>query len=480
LESLCWQLMKRGAVERPNSQQLLAQFPWLARKAEPMPHAASATKQAPAQQLFGRSRELQRLQLAFDHASHGRASFVCVQGESGVGKTALCEAFLATVESSATAISGKCFEQDSVPYKALDPLVDALSRHLRKLSTEEAAALIPRDARALGRLFPVLARVAAFARAPERSDREVDAPALRAQALSALLELFGRLRDHGPLLLWIDDLHWTDHDSIDLLRSLFLQPGPPALLVLISSRSCDSALQLERVLEVAVENRDWETDSIRLESLAEADTAALAAAQFGAGHDAAAMLPMQIARQSQGNPFWARELCAWAQHADRAWNHEAPSIAALVRHRIDALPLACRELVYVAALSGVPLPLDIALMASNATHRDLDVVRQGRLVRTSAGHDGSRSLLSCFHDQVRECNAALARGAAVVSSARAGLRSHGPSTVRATAHESVSVRVGRSDCSRTADASRSGAGRTRVLIQLGRYIAAARDIAYPP
>jgi len=133
-------------------------------------------------------------------------------------------------ESDIVILEGRCSERESVPYKALDSLIDHLSLYLRKLPRAQADALLPRDSGALARLFPVLRRVDALVELRQRPDQAIDAQELRRRGCAALRDLLARLVDRHPVVIVIDDLQWTDADSAALIADMIFEDQAPPLL----------------------------------------------------------------------------------------------------------------------------------------------------------------------------------------------------------------------------------------------------------
>src|SRR5206468_11540843 len=147
---------------------------------------------AVAAPFVGRETHLAALRDAFQMLKSGRALTVAVHGGSGMGKSALVRRFLDELKSGdgeVVVLAGRCYERESVPYKALDALVDALSRYLRRLPSAQAEAFLPHDILALAKVFPVLRQVGAVNRARRAVLDIPDSLELQRRAFRALREL---------------------------------------------------------------------------------------------------------------------------------------------------------------------------------------------------------------------------------------------------------------------------------------------------
>jgi eukaryotic-like serine/threonine-protein kinase len=240
LNSLCVDILRRKPDLRPSGNEVLRRLG----SAPSGPQAPSTTVSSQAEPLFvGRAHYLDELHDAFSTMQRGRTVIVYVQGQSGVGKTALVRRFLHELQGSGQTVvlTGRCYERESVPYKALDSLVDALSHYLVRLPREKVEPLMPRDVLPMARVFPVLRRVESVTETRRGGTEVVDKQELRERGFAALRELLARLGDRKPLVLFIDDLQWGDLDSAALLNDLLSPPDPPILLLIACYRSEDRA-----------------------------------------------------------------------------------------------------------------------------------------------------------------------------------------------------------------------------------------------
>jgi len=140
----------------------------------------------------------------------GQPGLLLVEGQSGIGKTALLDRFAELTPQAVLSLRSRCYERESVPYKVFDGIVDALSQHRRGLPDTELSSLLPAQFGALTTLFPVLSKVPVV-KASE--SLPLDRRELRKQCFSALKALLQRISQRCPLVLMVDDLQ-GDADSV--------------------------------------------------------------------------------------------------------------------------------------------------------------------------------------------------------------------------------------------------------------------------
>lgn len=407
LNELCINLLRRSPEERPHGHEVLRAL--VGKSAEQKTTGRFAP--TPKASFVGRELHLAELVTAFQAMRKGHAAVVRLQGRSGAGKSMLAQHFVDYLlqRGEAVVLAGKCYERESVPYKALDSLIDALSRYLRHLPTVEAQALLPREVHLLARVFPVLQRVAAVLEAPSRAAEVVDPHELRRRAFAALRELLARLSDRKPLVLFIDDLQWGDVDGATQLAELLRPPEAPALLLLSCYRSEDADTSpcleiLHRALEKA--GAALEQRQLAVEPLGYDEACELALTLLGRRDAASEAQAETIARESGGNPFFVHELVQCVSASVEVT--EGPAAGTLVLDevlwsRIQKLPEEPRRLLEVIAVSGQPLRLAEACQAAGLRPGEqggLAVLRSGRLIRSSGSADLEE--VETYHDRIRE------------------------------------------------------------------------------
>jgi len=218
---------------------------------------------------------------------------------------------------------------------------------------------------------------------------------VRRAAAAGLRALLLRVARGLPVVIALDDLHWADADSAELLRELF-RPGSFGSLQLILSFRPEGRTGSPCVRALLDADVGLEPHAIDLAPLGPDACAALAALSLGRDDPEAAR---RVAAESLGNPFFVQEL---GRHLIEA-GPLAPrlSLDDVVRARVARVPESARRLVELVALSGGALPASVAFRAVGAAdaYASLSVLRSGSLVR-SLGEDGA--LLVTFHDRVRE------------------------------------------------------------------------------
>jgi DNA-binding winged helix-turn-helix (wHTH) protein/predicted ATPase len=270
--------------------------------AAPLDAGASLERDSPraAPTLVGREAELARLHALLHRAVNGRRQLVFVTGEPGIGKTALVEAFLAQIgrEEPLRIGRGQCVEHYGAS-EAYLPVLEALGRLGREARGDRVVDVLRQHAPTWLAQLPALV-----------NDEDLDAVQRRAQGttrermLRELVDALDALTADAPLVLVLEDLHWSDSATIDLLAMLARRHDASRLLVLTTYRPADVAVSdhplkaAKRELEV-----HGQCEEIALEFLSVPAVAEYLCRRFGQTEWPADFAPM-LHRHTDGNPLF--------------------------------------------------------------------------------------------------------------------------------------------------------------------------------
>jgi DNA-binding CsgD family transcriptional regulator/tetratricopeptide (TPR) repeat protein len=334
--------------------------------------------------FVGRNREVACLTAALEAAGAGRTTAVVVAGESGVGKTRLLTHFAGqAAERGATVLVGRCVElQDACP--PYWPVLDAFRRLLGRLEPEhvdelvgpfrhEVAPLLP-GGRPTGELIPL-----------RRG---------RARFFELVLGLAEQLAAHSTVALLIEDLHWADQSTRDLLGFLLANTIEDRILVVATYRD-DGLTPDHPLLPLLAELRRRRVGFLELAPFAEEELTQLVRGILGAEPEPELMAG--IWSRSDGNPFFAEELLAAARQGQAT--PLTPTVRHVLQARVASLSPGARHVarVVAAATGPVSYPLLEAVAGTPVLLAALrECVHAGVLVV-------DRSSRYCFrHSLVRE------------------------------------------------------------------------------
>jgi eukaryotic-like serine/threonine-protein kinase len=407
LDALCCELLRCAPEERPTGRQVLARLG--VRESRPMsPTPIAGIRHRPP--LVGRGPELQALHEAFIAARTRGSVVMRVRGASGMGKSALVQHFLEglTSRSDAVILRGCAYERESVAYKAVDGMIDALSRCLMALEQRGAAIPLPPDAWALACLFPVLRRVESIAALPARAVN--DPQRVRQQAFAALRTLLSEVARLGPMVVHLDDVHWGDVDSATLLTEIMRPPNAPRLLLILGERQgrdAEDSPFLKKLLEQGFEGTD--VRSVLIRPLGLEDARQLALDLMGAGDDNARLVADAIARGSGGSAFFVEDLArsvharGLPSNADAFLLDAGSTLEQVIERRVARLDPDARGLLELVATHGRPVAASILRRAASGIAEidsRLGDLRARRFVHL-AMRDG-RETVETTHDRIRE------------------------------------------------------------------------------
>jgi len=399
LDQLCVDLLRIDSGERPPRAEILRRLG--------ATHGADTVAPAVVRRaaFVGRDRHLAELRKAYSIARAGSTSIAYVRGPSGMGKTALVRHFLDEVVDTdgALVFSGRCYQNEVLPYKAFDNLIDDLSSYLAGLDPAQTSALLPDDTSSLARLFPVLRRIRAVAEPETRRFGAPDPRSLRDLAFASLRILLGNMASKMPIVLFIDDLQWGDLDSIALLREVLHVINGPAVLLVATYRSEDEPTSpiLAALRELYSEGHAVVTLSIDLLPLEDGEAHALAE-QLMPDPETLSSIPLLV-KEAGGSPLFLAELVRHMADTRAQATAETTDLDGMLHSRIDKLAASARELLSVIAVFGRPTPMALVKAVVNDSPdmaADMFQLERHNLIRRQGAL--GRETVEPYHDRVRE------------------------------------------------------------------------------
>jgi DNA-binding CsgD family transcriptional regulator len=296
--------------------------------------------QVTAGRFVGRTQELARLRQLLARAAGGEPLVAVIGGEAGVGKTRLAEQLAATAnQQGVRVLRGGCVPlgEEGLPFA---PVVEALRGLAGELDPDELAAVAGPARHELGRLLPDLAWSADAAAGVEVVG------AGQGRLFELLLGVVQRLAAAAPLLWVLEDLHWADRSTRDLLAYLatYLRSGRVLLVGNFRSDELDRRHPLRGLLGELARNR--RVQRLELPRFTRAELAEQVAGLRGP--DPPTRLVDDIYVRSEGNPFFAEELLL----AGDATGALPPTLQQVLLTRVVRLSPRTQQLLRVAAAAG--------------------------------------------------------------------------------------------------------------------------------
>jgi tetratricopeptide (TPR) repeat protein len=456
LDELCHGLLRIDPSARPTGAEVLLALGGPRNSAVPPARLADSEARA----LVGRDAQLAALREAAEPTRLGRPVTVYVTGEAGMGKSTLVHRFLDGLEEGreALVLRGRTYERESVPFKAVDSIVDALSRYLVTRTEEGEPVVLPGDIGALARVFPVLRRV------PEiegigyaGSFDERDARDARTRAFHALRELLVTISGRAPLAVFIDDAQWGDSDSARLLLEVVRVAGPLRLLLVMTSRG-----DVARSPFLAELRERWPagavTRDVSVGPLTEEESRQMALGLIDAPDEAAQRTARAVAREAQGSPFLVEELVRSNSGAVPASGARlrVATLEEMVTRRLESLSPDERRMLQVLAVAGRPLPVAMLADASGAGGAtDAAIAKASALRFVRTGLREGKEFVEASHNRIRE--ALVARLSADVLRETHGKVAQALSSADAIDAEAVAMHwIGAGDPERAVEAAACG------------------------
>jgi ATP/maltotriose-dependent transcriptional regulator MalT len=332
------------------------------------------------ERLVGREEQVAALEEALAAAQAGESSLLAISGEGGIGKSRLLEELRRRAEERGLLVlTGRAAEfEGDLPFSVW---IDALDDHLASMDVDDPDELggVGLLSEAAG-ILPSL-RGLAGQEAPNPLGDE------RHRTHVAVRRLLERLAARQPLALLLDDLHWADHGSVELLASIVRRRPAGPLLLALAHRPRPVAERLFAAIDRA--ERDGVLRRLELDPLTRDEVRELL------GDDVGSKTLELLHGESGGNPFYIEQLArAETSTADGGAARRLqelpgvpPAVTAALADEVRGLGRSARLVLDAASVAGDPFECDLAAAIADVPEDDalagLDELVASSLVHTT-------------------------------------------------------------------------------------------------
>lgn len=328
-----------------------------------------------APELVGRDSELAALDAALAGSAAGHGRVVLIAGDAGIGKTALLRSFVTQARSGRVGVLvGECRESGAA--RPFGCFVEMLRSAFEAFPSEIVERSLQSDARELLRFLP---------RRTTEPNEPVSTAAERFQSHEAFATLFGDLARSKPLMLAVDDVHFADPATLELLPYLARRLRSHRALIVLTHRGGElPALHPLRPVLSELERLPGTTE-VRLEPLDAPETSRLLQAALGLAHPPTSEFRRALDEVCEGNPFFIEEVLntlaqrgdlvyrdgAWRPHKEVHNTSIPSSIQNAVEQRVRTLATEAQRALRVAAVVGRRFDFEVLQEVSQLPERAL-------------------------------------------------------------------------------------------------------------
>ncbi len=323
--------------------------------------------------LVARQTELDLLQNAFDTMLNVQGQIVLLAGEPGIGKTRLAEEFAHFAGlNGATVLWARCHEASGTP--AFWPWSQIVRKSLHDKAAEQLIVELGSGAASIAQVVPHIRSL--LPDTPEPAD--LDSEQARFRFFDSVTTFLNRLSEQHPLVLIIDDLHWSDRSSLMLLEFLADEIASRRILLIGTYRDAEADASVPMIRTLERLNRSRATHRIQLSGFEIRDAAEFT--RMIAGRPLPEDLVKTVYQRTNGNPFFLREVVQFLSDEGRnsdpsapnGWNAAVPvGVREAITLRLNQLSEETRRVLTDAAVIGDEFQLKVLARVRGLTEDDL-------------------------------------------------------------------------------------------------------------